>query len=71
MKEIKIINKEDQEQERPQQIRKEVMKGYELVQIPTQHVLQIETPSGELITIENAIVELLNSMAQLKRSLIG
>jgi len=43
---------------------KEAEKVFELVNVPTQHTIAIQTPEGEVITTEQGIVMLLNEMAQ-------
>lgn len=35
---------------------------YQLVNVPTQHAPAIQTPEGEYIGIEQAMVEILNSL---------
>jgi hypothetical protein len=48
---------------------KEKKQVYNAVQVPIQHALAIETPSGEILTIENALAEILNRLAEIKRLL--
>lgn len=67
MKEIKIIGKQEQQQEQPKVIQKE----YELVQVPTQHSLAVQTPEGEVITTEYAIVEILNKLNKMEKAMFG
>jgi hypothetical protein len=45
---------------------KEIEKSvYEVVRYPTEHALGIQSPIGELLTNEQAIVELLNKVDKL------
>jgi hypothetical protein len=41
---------------------------YELVKVPTGEALAIQTPSGEFITPEMAIVEILNVVKSIEKS---
>ena len=45
------------------------VKSYQLVKVPTGEALAIETPEGELISTELAIVEILNKIDKLVKSL--
>lgn len=47
---------------------KEKNKEYQLVQIPTGSALAIQTPEGEQILPEQAMVEILNKLDKLIRS---
>jgi hypothetical protein len=42
--------------------------NYELVEIPTQHGLAIKKPSGEVISTEMAVVEILNIVKRIETS---
>lgn len=44
--------------------------SYQLVQVPTQHTLAIQTPDGEVMSTEQAIVVLLNKVEEIK-SVLG
>ena len=44
---------------------------FELVEVPTQYQLAIRTPKGEILTTEQAIVEILNELKELKKELTG
>ena len=46
----------------------EEKKVFTLVNVPTQHVPAIQTPEGELLTTEQAIVELLNEVTKIKNA---
>lgn len=45
-------------------------KVFELVEVPTQHEVMIQTPEGTLIDVQTGIVMLLNEMKEVK-NLIG
>lgn len=49
---------------------KKVIK-YELVNVPTQFGTGIKTPEGEVITTEEALVEVLNSMREIRKALMS
>jgi hypothetical protein len=40
---------------------------YELVQVPTGQALAIQTPEGEVISTEFALVEILNVLRDIKK----
>lgn len=40
-------------------------KGYELVQVPASYANAIQTPEGEVLSAEQAIVEILNILKNL------
>lgn len=44
-------------------------KKFELVQVATQHAPAIQSPEGELLTIEEAIVEMANDLKEIKKLL--
>ena len=77
MKEIKMINKNQEEQEEQEmeipKMKSNKLKNYELVQIPTQHSLAVQTPEGEILRIDNGeiLVEILNKVNRLERGMIG
>lgn len=58
-------DKEEQKQEVKEK------KEFELIQIPTQHTLAIQSSDGKLMSTEEAIVMILNNMTELKKNLIG
>lgn len=41
---------------------------YELVQVPTGQALAIQTPSGEVLNQEQALVEVLNIIKDIKKA---
>lgn len=41
---------------------------YQLVQVPTGQALAIQTPEGQVITTEEALVEILNILKEIKSS---
>jgi len=43
---------------------------YELVQVPTEHVLAVKDPEGKVMSMEQATVEILNTVQKI-RELIG
>lgn len=49
--------------------KKQVEEKFELVQVPTQHELAIQTPEGEVLTIEQATVLILNKLDELNKRL--
>lgn len=50
--------------------KKEKEQVYELVEVPTQYTVAVKTPTGELITHEQATVEILNIVSELKKNLL-
>lgn len=46
-------------------------KKYELVQVATQHELAIQSPEGEVMSINEAIVLLLNEVKEIKKVTAG
>lgn len=62
----------DKEEEKVEEEVKEDQKDkdYELVQVPTQHSLAIQTPDDEHITTEQGIVIILNKLTKIE-SLLG
>lgn len=55
-----------------EQIRGEIRLGrYELVKVPSQFELGIQTPKGEVMTSQEALVECLNILSDLKKALTG
>lgn len=44
-------------------------KSYELVQVPTQHTLAIQTPEGEVMQTEQALVLILNKLMSLEKAI--
>jgi len=50
-------------------VKKEEVKEskYEVVQVPTNHELAIQTPDGEVITLMQGITEILNNMSKLDK----
>ena len=67
VKEIQILKEKQQEQPKT--------KEYELVQIPTQHTIGIQTPEGETINIDygvmGVLVEILNKLNKMEKALLG
>lgn len=45
---------------------KKEVKGYEVVQVPTQYNLAIQTPEGALLSIEDSVALILNEIKELK-----
>jgi len=60
--------------EKVEEIKEEVKKvkeeGYKLVTVPTGEAIAIQTPKGDIITSEQAIVELLNITKEIKSGLV-
>jgi len=48
----------------------EQKKEYKLVNVPTQHTTAVETPDGEILSVEQSIVLLLNKIDEIK-SVVG
>ena len=44
-------------------------KVFELVEVPTQHTTAISTPEGNVLTIEEGIVTILNEVVELRKQL--
>ena len=44
------------------------LSNYELVRVPTGEALAIQTPTGEIINSEQAIVEILNIVKSIEKS---
>jgi len=44
---------------------------YELVQVPTGQALAIQTPEGEVISTEFALVEILNKLDSIEKAIGG
>jgi hypothetical protein len=65
VKEIKILGKQEQAQEQPK------AKEYELVQVPTGNAIAIQTPDGEIINNDFAMVEILNKLSKMEKALLG
>lgn len=57
-----------------EEVKKEVKKvkeeDYKLVTVPTGEAVAIQTPSGDIITSDQAIVELLNITKEIKSGLV-
>jgi len=47
---------------------KEKKEEYELIQVPTQMGIAIQTPSGETVTQEQAVVEILNKLSKVEKA---
>lgn len=47
----------------------EKVSSYELVQVPTDYGLAIQTPKGETLTMEQATVLILNQLMELNKKL--
>ena len=59
MDEDKVVTKEEAKEQ-----------VYELVQIPTQHEIMIQTPDGKVVDAQSGIVMLLNKMDRIEK-LVG
>ena len=44
---------------------------YELVEVPTQMGLAVQTPEGEQITMDQALVRMMTDVAAIKKSIVG
>lgn len=45
-------------------------KKFELVEVPTQHTIAVRTPEGEILTVEQLLVNMMNELKEIKK-LIG
>lgn len=43
--------------------------SFKLVEVPTQHTLAVQTPKGEYVSTEYLIVEMANSLEEIKEKL--
>jgi hypothetical protein len=48
---------------------KEKESKYEVVQVPTNHELAIQTPEGEVMTLMQGIVEILNKLDKVTKKI--
>ena len=48
---------------------KEKTSEYKLVEVPTGSALEIQRPDGELISVEFALVEILNKLDKIEKGL--
>lgn len=65
MQEAKMTKETEEKNVKPKE------EEYTLVKVATQHELAVETPEGDYVSTEQAIVMLLNKVARLERALIG
>lgn len=42
---------------------------FELVEVPTQHTIAIRSPEGEMMSIEEGMVKMLNTLEQIKKTI--
>jgi len=49
--------------------KKEEVKLYELVKVPTGEALAIQSPEGEVLSTEYALVEILNKLHKIEKSI--
>jgi len=49
--------------------KKEGSDEYLLVQVPTSHTPAIQTPAGEVMVMENALVEILNKLEEIRKAI--
>jgi len=55
--------------EEPKEVTEE--KVFELVQVPTQHALMVQTPEGEVIQTEQLLVEIANEVRAIRKGIVG
>jgi len=55
--------------EEPKEVIEE--KVFELVQVPTQHALMVQTPEGEVIQTEQLLVEIANEVRAIRKGIVG
>ena len=48
---------------------KEKIEEYQLVEIPTQTGIAFQNPKGEILSMEQAMVEMLNLLSDIKKTL--
>jgi hypothetical protein len=48
---------------------KEKVEDYQLVEVPTQTGIAFQNPKGEILTMEQAIVDILNLLNDIKKTL--
>lgn len=67
------VEEELQEQPQQQMAKKIVPKQskYNLVKVATQHELMYEDNQGNLLTNEQALLQILNDVAELKKGVLG
>jgi len=58
---------EETEEEKPKKKKKE----FELIQVPTQHTIAVQTPEGEIISTEQLLVQIANDLVEIKKGVIG
>jgi len=50
---------------------KEEKKVYEVIQVPTEHRIAIQTPEGDLINEAQLLVKMANDIDEMKKSVVG
>lgn len=50
---------------------KEEKKEYEVVQVPTEHRIAIQTPEGNLINEAQLLVKIANDIDELRKGVVG
>ncbi|HDK42868.1 MAG TPA: hypothetical protein ENG87_05795 [Candidatus Pacearchaeota archaeon] len=50
---------------------KKKVEGYQVVNVPTEHRLAIQTPEGEVISFEQLLVDVANDIKEIKKGLVG
>lgn len=61
---MKKVEELEEEEEKPVK----VVAKYELVKVPTQYGLGIQTPNGEVMSPDEALVECLNLLREIKKA---
>ncbi len=46
-------------------------KVFELVNVPTQHALMVQTPEGEVIQTEQLMVDIANEIRAIRKGIVG
>lgn len=46
-------------------------KGYEVVKVPTDHKLAVQTPEGELMNELQLLTKLANDIEEIKKNIVG
>lgn len=49
--------------------KEEVKESYNLVQVPESYAIRIQSPTEELLTVEQALVEILNKLNELTKKI--
>ncbi len=62
-----MIKDPELKDEKKPEVKEEEEVLYQVVEIPTQHAPAIQTPAGEYISIDQAVVEILNELHKIRK----